>query len=245
MKKVLFFDMYQTLVDTQIGDKKEIVENANKAVFSNFLINNSVPDVEANIFQDNYKKLQDEFYITNNKETEHHDFKKLLAITFETFYNINIEDKILNELIWQYRVLTRGDTKLYSHVKETLEELSKKYKIFLASYTQACYSLRELGELGVKDYFSGFIFSSDIGYKKTNDNFYKKCIEVSEVEADNCIMIGDNNLEDMFMANKNKMKTIWIKNPVTIKKEGNCEAKHDKELDIKDFDKLAVLIETM
>ena len=27
MNKVLFFDMYQTLVDTQIGDKKELVEN--------------------------------------------------------------------------------------------------------------------------------------------------------------------------------------------------------------------------
>ena len=38
MNKVLFFDMYQTLVDTQIGDKKELVENGYTAVFTDFLI---------------------------------------------------------------------------------------------------------------------------------------------------------------------------------------------------------------
>ena len=38
MKKVLFFDMYQTLVDTEIGDKKELVEKGYLKVFSNFLI---------------------------------------------------------------------------------------------------------------------------------------------------------------------------------------------------------------
>lgn len=243
--KVIFFDMYQTLVDTQIGDKKEMVENAYKAVFSDFLLKNNVEEEKANIFQVNYKKLQDDFYLIHNKETEHHDFKKLLSQTFETFYNISIEEKVLDELIWQYRILTRGDTKLYPHVKNTLESLSKEYKIFLASYTQACYSLRELEELDIKSYFSGFVVSSDIGYKKMNDGFYKKCIEVSGEKAEDCIMIGDNLLEDMFMANKNNMKTIWIKNPITIKKEGVCEYKHDKELGIEDFDKLLELIPTM
>lgn len=49
-----------------------------------------------------------------------------------------------------------------------------------------------------------------------SDSFYKKCIEISGVEADECVMIGDNKLEDMYMANKNGMKTVWIKNPVTL-----------------------------
>ena len=38
MNKVLFFDMYQTLADTQIGDKKELVENGYTVVFADFLI---------------------------------------------------------------------------------------------------------------------------------------------------------------------------------------------------------------
>lgn len=243
MKKALFFDMYQTLVDTQIGDKKEAAENAYKEVFCNFLIKNNIRTEKADAFQSNYKKLQDEFYSEHDKEFEHHDFKKLLAQTFEKFYGINIEEIVLIELIWQYRILTRGNTKLYPGVKETLEKLSKEYRIFLASYTQSSYSKLELEELGVKSYFTDFIFSSDIGYKKMSDNFYKKCVETSGREANDCIMIGDNNLEDMYMANKNGMKTIWVKNPITIKEEGICGARHDKELDIKDFGKIVDLVQ--
>lgn len=245
MKKTLFFDMYQTLVDTQVGDKKEIEENAHKTIFVNFLIKNNVDGTMANTFQTNFENLRDEFYLNHDKKTEHHDFKKLLTQTFNKFYNVNIEDKVLSELIWQYRILVRGETKLYPGIKETLEMLSKEYKMFLASYTQSCYSILELEELGIKSYFTDFVFSSDIGYKKMSDNFYKKCIEVSGVEASDCVMIGDNRLEDMFMANKNGMKTIWIKNPVTMNNQKDIEIKYDKELDLKDFNTLAELLPTI
>lgn len=125
MKKVLFFDMYQTLVDTQIGDKKEIVESAYKEVFSDYLIKSGIGENEANNFQVNYKKLQDDFYTIHNKETDHHDFKKLLSEAFSTCYKINIDEITLLDLIYKYRKLTRGDTKLYNGVKEVLENLAK------------------------------------------------------------------------------------------------------------------------
>ncbi len=245
MNKVLFFDMYQTLVDTQIGDKKELVENGYKMVFSDFLIKNNIPELEAIAFQTIYKKLQDEFYTTHDKETAHHDFKKLLNKTFVDFYKMNIDDKTLSDLIWQYRKATRGDTKLYPQVKEALEALSKEYKIYLASYTQASYSLLEIEELGIKSYFSGFIFSSDIGYKKMSDEFYRKCISISGTTPENCIMIGDNKLEDMFMANKNGMKTIWIKNPVTLNSNSDLVIRPTKELAIESFLKLKDILETI
>lgn len=242
MSKVLFFDMYQTLVDTQVGDKKEIVENAYKQVFSDFLIKQGIDSDLANNFQSNYKKVQDEFYEQHDKEKEHHDFKVLIAKTLADFYTINVDDAILINLILQYRKLTRGETKLYPGVKNTLEFLSKEYSIYLASYTQACYSLPEIEELGIKDYFKGFIFSSDIGYKKMDDAFYRKCIEVSNVTPENCVMIGDNKLEDMFMANKNGMSTIWIKNPITVDNFPNVSITPTKELDLKDFNNLSVLV---
>lgn len=245
MKKVLFFDMYQTLVDTQIGDKKEIVENAYRDVFSDFLVENGVEIDLANNFQSNYKKLQDEFYLHHDKEKEHHDFRVLLKKTFLDYYQIDIDTKVLVDLIWQYRKLTRGDTKLYPDVKNTLELLSQEYSIYLASYTQACYSLLEIEELGIKDCFKGFIFSSDIGYKKMSDNFYQKCIEVSGVSPEDCVMIGDNKLEDMYMANKNKMLTVWIKNPVTVNNVSNEPITPTKELDLKDFSKLGELLSSI
>jgi FMN phosphatase YigB (HAD superfamily) len=157
MKKILFFDMYQTLVDTQIGDKKEIEENAHKTVFVDFLVRNNIEENAANAFQASYEKLRDEFYVHHDKKIEHHDFKKILGQTFKNLYNLEVNDGVLLDLIWQYRILVRGETKLYPGIKETLETLSKEYRMFLASYTQACYSLLELKEFGVKGYFEGFI----------------------------------------------------------------------------------------
>lgn len=245
MKKVLFFDMYQTLVDTQIGDKKEMIENAYRQVFSHFLLEKGIEIGEANNFQLNYKKLQDEFYRERDKEKEQHDFKVILKKTFTGFCQIDVDEKVLIDLIWQYRKLTRGDTKLYPDVKKTLELLSDKYPLYLASYTQACYSLLEIEELEVRDCFKGFIFSSDIGYKKVSDVFYQKCIEISGVSPENCIMIGDNKLEDMYMANKNGMKTLWIKNPITVNNVFTESVAPTGELDLKDFSKLGELISTI
>ncbi len=242
MKKVLFFDMYQTLVDTQIGDKKEIIESAYKQVFSNFLIEKGVELDLANKFQSNYKKLQDEFYLSHDNEKEQHDFKILLKKTFVDFFQIDIDETVLVDLIWQYRKLSRGDTKLYPDVKNTLELLSQEYSIYLASYTQASYSLLEIEELGLKDCFKGFIFSSDIGYRKMSNNFYQKCIEVSGVSPEDCVMIGDNKLQDMYMANKNKMLTIWIKNPITINDPCSEPIAPTGELELKDFSKLSELL---
>ena len=245
MIKVLFFDMYQTLVDTGVDKGKETEENAHKAVFSSYLIKNGIQEASANNFQSTYEKLRSDFYLQHDKKTEHHDFKKLLGQTFKEFYNTDIDDKTLDELIWQYRILVRGTTKLYDGVKDTLEVLSKDYKVFLASYTQASFSLMELEELGVKDYFTGFVFSSDIGYRKTSDIFYKKCIEVSESEAGDCVMIGDSRLEDMYMAKKSGMKTVWIKNPVSINHPDLQEINPDAEIDIKDFYKLPEIVKNI
>lgn len=245
MKKILFFDMYQTLVDTQLGDKKEAEEKAYKAVFVEFLLKNNVEEAVANTFQSNYESLRDAFYVRHDKKTEHHDFKRILAETFKNFYSLEVDERALLDLIWQYRILVRGDTKIYPNVKETLEILSKEYTMFIASYTQASYSFLELEQFGVKDYFSGFVFSSDIGYKKMSDTFYKKCVEASGTEAENCVMIGDNRLEDIYMAHKNGMKTIWVKNPVTMNSKQDVEIRYDKELELKNFTDLVDLVRTI
>ena len=237
--------MYQTLVDTEVGGDKEVEGNSHKSVFSTFLINRGIKEIEANKFQSNYDELREEFYLNHDKKTEHHDFKKLLIQVFKQFYAIDIEDEVLGKQIWQYRILVRGNTRLYDGVKETLEILSKEHTIFLASYTQASYSLLELEELGIKDYFKGFIFSSDIGYRKMSNEFYKKCIEASKTEASNCIMIGDNGVEDVYMAKKNGMKAVWIKNLASAEVPDSYDIYRDAELDISDFVNLPEIVKSI
>lgn len=216
MKKVLFFDMYQTLVDTYIGDKKSMVTEAYISVYGSFLIAQGIEKEEAEKIEEKCALAQSIFYNTHDKEKEHHDIRKIIKAVFLESYGIDVEEKTLSDLIYMYRKKTRGNTYVYDGVKEVLEILSKEYTLYIASYTQAAYSLPELEEFDIKGYFTDFIFSSDIGYRKTSDYFWKKCIEISGVEAHECVMIGDNRYEDMYMAHKHGMKTIWIENNVYV-----------------------------
>ncbi len=245
MTKVIFFDMYQTLVDTDISDKKEIKKKAFTQVFSNYLIEIGVEEILASEFQNNYFKLENEFYLNHDRSTRHHDFKKLLSQVFIDYYNVKIEDKDLDKLIWDYRLMTRGYSVLYKGVSDTLQSLSMDYDIYLASYTQSSFSLMELEELGIKKYFKGFIFSSDIGYRKSSKEFYNKCIEISNTKSENCIMVGDNKINDVYMASSVSMKTIWIKNPITMNDDKELDIIPDAELDIQNFASLSDIIKKL
>lgn len=49
--KVIFFDMYQTLVDTDIVNKDELTKNAFEKIFVSYLIHKSVAISQADRFQ--------------------------------------------------------------------------------------------------------------------------------------------------------------------------------------------------
>ena len=215
LHKVIFFDLYQTLLYTDISEKNEKIDRAFEAVFESYLWTQGIEQVRTKEFQFHYKHEQDLFYLLHDKTLEHHNFKSLLLLVFKNNYGIEIHEVILEELIYDYRKTTRGDTGLYIGVIEMLETLSKDYKLIIASYTQGIYSRRELEEFGIAKYFSDFIFSSEIGYKKTSDIFWEKCIDVSGVRREGCLMVGDSLDTDVYMAESHGIKAIWIINQLT------------------------------
>lgn len=230
--KVLFFDMYQTLVYTETGDKKSATEQALSSIFGEYLIRQHIPIDEAHKFPVHYKAAQDVFYSAHDKNLTHHNFGVILYSVFQNIYHQDIDKDELENMIYEFRKLTRGTTGVYPGIKETLETLSTEYKLILASYTQGAYSKKELEEFGIARYFTDFIFSSSIGHKKSSDEFWKKCVSVSGVKAGECCMIGDNLDEDIYMASKNGLATVWLINPLTKDKNSyNVDPKHSVALE--------------
>ena len=219
ISKVIFFDMYQTLVDVDIKNNKELKKSAFEKIFVSYLLDRGVENREADRFQSLYDEELDSFYETHDKETEHHNFVTILSETFLKHYGIDVNKQELEDMVYEFRKIDRGYAKLYPGVKEMLETLSKDYTLILASYTQGAYSERELEELGIRKYFAHCVFSSYLGFKKKSDNFYKKCLEVAQTDPSNCTMVGDSLDEDVFMAKRNGMRTVWVINPLSKEKE--------------------------
>jgi len=64
-----------------------------------------------------------------------------------------------------------------------------------------------------------FIFSSeDAGCRKDNDLYWKKLIEKQQLKPQECLMVGDDELEDVQIPAKFGFKTFLIQKPVDLEK---------------------------
>ncbi len=213
-KKVIFFDLYQTLIDIDIDEeKKRNQANAWKHLaksLGEFGIKiNSAELIELN------KKQQEDFYTGKDKKIQHHSFCKILGKILKDNFGVELTEEKVCSLIYDYHKIARGYVRLYPDVAETLARLKEKYILSVASYTQECFTKPELIELGIDKFFSYFVYTSNIGFHKASPKFYEQCLEITREKAENCVMVGDNYDVDILIPQKLGIKTVWINNPLT------------------------------
>ena len=225
--KAIFFDLYQTLINVDVINEKEGKEAGFEKVIIPYLLQRGVSDSEASLISSRYSDELQIFYGKHDSELSQHSFPTILSKVLSTYYGLAISDSAMDDLLYEFRKISRGYLMLYDGVRDMLDILSSDYVLVVASHTQGIYTERELEELNILHYFKHRIYSSDIGFKKKSDNFYKKCLEVVDLDSKNCVMVGDNLYEDVYMAHQSGIHTIWIMNSLTkdiVKAEVEPEA---------------------
>lgn len=240
--KVIFFDLYQTLINIDVSKEKE----GKKAGFENiiipYLLQKGISNSEASLVLSRYSSELQIFYKDDDSELLQHSFPIILSKVFSAYYDLVISESAMSDLLYEFRKISRGYLMLYEGVRDVLDVLSPHYVIAAASHTQGIYTERELAELNILHYFKHRFYSSDIGFKKRSDNFYQKCLEVVGLDPKNCVMVGDNLYEDMYMAHRNGIHTIWIMNPLT-KDKNKVNVEPEVRLPIESFGELTGAIE--
>lgn len=242
--KVIFFDVYQTLIDIDIDEEHKKRNEANGwEIFVKSLERYGVRITPVEFLALNDKRRAD-FYAGKDKKIYHHNLCKLVMGVLCEDLGINISEEEVCLLLSEYHKIARGYARLYPGVVETLAELEKYYTLAVASYTQGCYTQPELRELGIEKFFSHFMYTSDIGFHKASPEFYKRCLEIVGQRAEDCVMIGDNYDVDVLVPKKLGMKTIWIKNPVTASQYTHLFGQEPKNMiKLESFEKLPEVIE--
>lgn len=218
--KVIFFDLYQTLIDVDVGKENEGKKAGFEKIIIPYLLQKGISESEATLAPSYYSDELQAFYKDRDIELFQHSFPAILSKVFNKYYNLVIPEAEVGNLVYEFRKVSRGYLMLYEGAREALEVLSKHYILAIASHTQGIYSERELEELDILRYFKYRIYSSDIGFKKKSDSFYQKCLEVVGLNPKDCVMVGDNLYEDIYMANRNGIHTVWIMNPLTKNRNG-------------------------
>ncbi len=243
-KQIILFDLYQTLIDIDINEKNKIINQAKGwKKFAKLLKPYGITITSTKLY-DLHEKQKEKFYIGKNKKTRHSNFCQLMDLVFKKNLKIKISCQKICQLIYEYRKIARGHIRLYPNVSKTLKQLSKKYILAIASYTQKCFADFELQEMNIKKYFTYFIYTSEISFYKNSPQFYKQCLKIINTNIKNCIMIGDNYDTDVLWPQKLGFKTIWIQNPLTMPENTHSlKPKPTNTMKIKEFAKLPQIIE--
>jgi putative hydrolase of the HAD superfamily len=238
--KTIFFDVYQTLLSVNYSGNNEAWN-----VFSEFLKTYGI-QINAEKFRETIN-LENQKYYKGVKDVEmkyrHHSLLKSIKVVFLS-YGIKIEKEELIDLIWEFRKKHSSNLEIYPGVERMLKKLSKKHVLSIASYTQSSYTYKELEKFKIAQYFSHFIFSSDIGYRKTDQEFFRKCLEKTKSKSSECVMVGDNYLQDVVIPKQVGLKAILIENPLVNSKNTNKDVKPDSIVKLEDISKLPLIIES-
>ncbi len=128
------------------------------------------------------------------------------------FMDIAPTDNEITELVRVFQEsMYDGPPDLAPGLVETLEELSKKYPLAIISDTMFSPGrvLREyLRRKNIYDYFSGFVFSDEIGVSKPDRKAFDSALEQTGAKAEGSWHIGDIQPTDILGANRMGMKSI-------------------------------------
>ncbi|MEI6650391.1 MAG: HAD family hydrolase [Candidatus Moraniibacteriota bacterium] len=226
-RKHIFFDCYQTLLDTDIDRERQKVDQLNGwEIFVGLLNERHDIRISPELFIELLERRKAEYYQYNDKRVHHHDLLKLVTDVLRKDLQSDLANDAVSELLYEYRKVSRGFVTPYPKVREVLSKLSEKYTLSVASYTQAIFTLSELKKFGIDEFFSHFIFTSDIGFRKSSLDFYRECVHIVGTEPKDCMMVGDNYHEDILVPAELGIEGIWIRNPKTCRDDspslGDC-----------------------
>ena len=104
-----------------------------------------------------------------------------------------------------------GD-KLKKDVKEKLlDELKKKYRLFIGSNGLAKVQEGRFKIVNLEPHFEDVFISQKIGFNKPAKEFFEGCFErISMFDKDKCIMVGDSLSADIKGAINAGIKSCWF-----------------------------------
>ena len=97
------------------------------------------------------------------------------------------------------------------YAEELLEELSKKYSLYLASNGTAIVQSGRIKSSGIKKYFKEIFVSENVGYNKPDKRFFDYCFSrINDFSPSETIIVGDSLSSDILGGSNAGIRTIWF-----------------------------------
>lgn len=106
-------------------------------------------------------------------------------------------DHLKAEMINCYRAYLPASISIYKDVPDTLNYLSKKYKLAILTDNPIKSQKQKISVFPFTNYFENIVYTRELGCEKPHIKVFQKTCEKLEVSAQNLVMVGDNFHRDI------------------------------------------------
>lgn len=209
--KGLIFDFYGTLVDLK---SSESYDEFNK--MSLWLSQENI-QVSGETLMNYYRQRCDELYNNRIKKVNFPEVD-ILQVFRDAITLFSGEDKgedFARKSAMVFRTLTIKEIRLYPYTRAVLRELKRrKYRMGMISNAQAAFTMPEIEDLKLEQFFDFIILSSDVGCSKPDSEIYRLASRQIELLPKDTSFIGDDLHGDIFGAKKHGFKTVYVNTKV-------------------------------
>ncbi len=131
--------------------------------------------------------------------------KKIIAHHTKKYFKNKNDLNIFIDNAFEYFLKERHKITFYDDVQSVLEELSRKYKLGVLTNGNADINKLEIGHM-----FDFSISSIDVKSNKPEQNHFLKAQELSKVDFENTLHVGDHPINDILGARKLGIEVMWF-----------------------------------
>ena len=201
--KHVFFDLDHTLWD---------FEKNSETVIEQLLVTYDVErqyGITAQTFIKKYKKINHRlWHLYSHKKITKEELRNTRFT--KTLERLGAKNKELGMLLEkEYISKSPYQTHLLEGTNEILDYLKPKYELHILSNGFKEVQRIKLHESGIKKYFTHIFISEEMGVQKPDKEIFDVAKAQAKVDANHCIMIGDNFVNDVEGALKADWKAVY------------------------------------
>lgn len=191
------FDLYGTLVDIRTEEESLALWRKMALFYGYYGASYEAIELKTSYEQEVKEAFEEAWRIVKrDKPGEEHTPEIVLENVFRKLYTqkgVEASYQLAVHTGQFFRVLSIQYIKLYPGVVTLLTTLKKRGKrVYLVSNAQQIFTEYEMQYLGIKEYFDGILFSSDVGYLKPDRIIYERAIKEFGINPKHAIMIGND-----------------------------------------------------
>jgi HAD superfamily hydrolase (TIGR01662 family) len=215
-KKVLFFDLHDTLVDRQ-SSFLTALENDLLDFTARWDSTEWSPEQAVRLYAKEWQKM------TTLEGRQHHHTKRSPKISFEqkqlqcvrkALQGAPLErsDAFLRSLLKRVCSASPRYSRTFPHVRDTLEQLHPKYKLAIISNGSQERLRTTLSSAGLNHLFlpEHIFVPLNRSKKKPHPDLFHRALQRLNADPSEAVMIGNSWRNDIFGANRCGIDAIWI-----------------------------------